>query len=291
LHNVSAGRSSLDIQQSAAPTLELALPRGQLMAALLLIASINGLIPQAAAYVGQVGWLAAIADTFGISIIVWAAWISACYLSFQLQNDERLRRTDLLVAGAVVVLVAAPTLKMSWLGVCLLAAYVFFTSPKNSAQQRGAVIFFAMCVPMFWGPTLFTFTAAPLLDVDAFLVSSLLGVERTGNLVQTFDSIHRIQIWPGCSSFHNISQAALAWLALSQTLGRRLRATDILWCGLAISLAFTVNLIRLALFCIFPDSYATIHGPIGSQTAGALTLILITVVCIFGLRRELFARG
>jgi hypothetical protein len=281
---------NLVVRQSAAPVSALALPRGQLMAALLLIASVNGLIPQAVRYAEEYGWLTAIANTFDISLIVWAAWISACCLSFQIKNDERLRRTDLLVAGAVIVLIALPTLKLSWLGVCLLAAYVFLTAPKNSPQQRGAVIFFAMCVPMFWGPALFTFTAAPLLNVDAFLVSSVLGVERSGNLVQTFDTIHRIQIWPGCSSFHNISQAALAWLALSQTLGRRLQATDALWCALAVSLAVAVNLTRLALFCIFPDYYATIHGPVGAQTAGALTLILIVTVCMVGLRRELFAR-
>ena len=101
--------------------------------------------------------------------------------------------------------------------------------------------------------------AAPLLlKIDAFLVATLIGAERTGNVVNFIGSggaeaVQGIQIWPGCSSFHNISHAALAWVALTQTLGRDLGIKDVFWCGLAMILAASVNLARLSMMAVSPE--------------------------------------
>jgi exosortase/archaeosortase family protein len=138
--------------------------------------------------------------------------------------------------------------------------------------------------------------AAPLvLKVDAFLVATLTGAERTGNVVKFIvsggaEAVQGIQIWPGCSSVGNISHAALAWVALTQTLGRDLETKDVFWCGLAMILAASVNLARLCMTAVSFEYYAIFHGPLGEQIAGILTIFLIASVCIFGQRRELFAR-
>ena len=100
-----------------------------------------------------------------------------------------------------------------------------------------------------------------------------------------------IQIWPGCSSLSNISHAALAWVALTQTLGRDLETRDVFWCGLAMILAGAVNLARMSAMAVSPEYYTIFHGPIGEQIAGTLTIFLIAFVCMFGQRRELFARA
>ena len=94
-----------------------------------------------------------------------------------------------------------------------------------------------------------------------------------------------------CSSFHNISHAALAWVALTQILGRDLGIKDVFWCGFVMILAGSVNLARLSMMALWPEYFDTIHGPLGGQIAGTLTIILIAFVCIFGQRRELFARA
>src|SRR5262249_38112643 len=151
--------------------------------------------------------------------------------------------------------------------------------------RRSATIFFAICVPLFWGPAMLVLAAPLLLKIDAFLVATLIGAEYTGNVVRFVGGDRGIQIWPGCSSFHNISHAALAWVALTQILGRDLEIRDVFWCGFAVILAASVNLARLSMMVVFPEYFDTIHGPLGVQIAGGLTIILIAFVCIFGQRR------
>lgn len=269
---------------------DFAISRGQLLAAILAISSVNGMASRAIFSVALLGWSDAITDTFDISVIVWGAWASACYLAFQQKGAERASKLDIVLAGLALAAVALPVPRFSWLTLCAFSVYVFWTSQAHTSLRRSAVIFFAICVPMLWGPMLFDFVAPPLLKIDAFLVSALAGTNRVGNVVDAVDGAHRIQIWPGCSSFHNISQAALAWVALSQTLGRDLGFRDLLWCGLAVASAAIVNLGRLSLMAISFDKFDTIHGQIGSQIAGGLTLILIVIICMVGQRRELFTR-
>jgi hypothetical protein len=283
--------ATLPARRGGAVFADFAVSRAQMLAAVLVLSSVNGLASHVIASVTSQSWSTAIADTFDISVIVWGAWASACYLAFQQSDAQLARPTDFILAGLALIAVALPVPPLSWLTLCLFSVYVFWTSPARTPLRRSAVIFFAMCVPMFWGPMLFNFVAPPLLKIDALLVSTLVGTERIGNVVEAVDGIHRIQVWPACSSFHNISQAGLAWVALSQTLGRMLSLKDVLWCGCAVALAAGVNLVRLSLMLIYFVDFDTLHGPIGSQTAGAVTLLLIVVVCMFGLRRELFARA
>jgi hypothetical protein len=268
-----------------------AVSRSQLMTALLILASVNGLAPRAIESVAVHGWDYAVFNTFNVSVIVWGAWASACYLAVLANDANRIRSRDIALACIVLAIVALPVSNLSWLSLCLLSASVFWTSPKGSLQQRSAAIFFAICAPMLWGPELLALAAPPLLKIDAFLVGTLMGTKQSGNLVTFLDGVHSMQIWPGCSSFHNISQAALAWVALSQTLGRNLGLRDVLWGGLAMTSAAAVNLGRLSLMAVSPEYFATVHGPLGEQIAGALTIVLIAVICIVGQRRELFTRA
>jgi exosortase/archaeosortase family protein len=136
---------------------------------------------------------------------------------------------------------------------------------------------------------LLAIAALPLLKVDAFLVATLVGTKQSGNIVPFVDGSGTMQIWPACSSFHNISQAGLAWVALSQTLGRDLGLRDVFWGGLAITSAAAVNLARISMIAVWPKHFETIHGPFGAQIAGGLTIVLIAVICMIGQRRELFA--
>ena len=259
------------------------------MAALLIFTSVNGLAPRAIDRIVYSGWQYAIFDTFDVSVIVWGAWAAACYLAVLTRDADRIRPLDVGIACITLVLVALPVISLSWLCLSALSVYVYWTSPKGSLQRRSATIFFSICVPMLWGPTLLTVAAPPLLKIDAYLVSALMGTKQTGNVVAFIDGVHSMQIWPGCSSFHNISQAALAWIALSQILDRNLGLRDAFWCGLAIASAAAVNLGRLSLMAISQEYFDTVHGPIGAQVAGGLTIVLIAFICMIGQRRELFA--
>jgi hypothetical protein len=268
--------------------------RGQLIAGLFLFASTSDLLPRVIKSVVSEGWVSGVLNTFNISIIVWGAWASACYLALSSDDRDRVRLLDIAVACGTFVIAALPAAPLSWFALSFFSFYVYLASPRKSSLQRSAIIFFAICVPLFWGPVIFALAAPLVLKIDAFLVATLIGAERTGNVVNFVGSFHDgsrgIQIGTMCSSFHNISHAALAWVALTQTLGRDLGFKDVFWCGFVMILAGSVNLARLSLMVRWPEYLDTIHGPLGGQIAGTLTIILIAFVCIFGQRRELFAR-
>lgn len=183
--------------------------RGGLFATLFIFASLNGLAAAAAESVIAAGWQQAIFDTFGVSVIVWGAWASASYLALLGWDADRVGVRDIVIACIVLLFAALPEARLSWLGVALLSGYVLCTSPRGSAQWRSAAIFCAICVPMLWGPLLLMAWPLPLLTIDAFLVGSVTGAKQSGNVVTFLDGAHTLQIWPPCSSFHNISQAGL----------------------------------------------------------------------------------
>jgi hypothetical protein len=267
------------------------IPRGGLIATLFIFASLNGLAAPAIGSVIASGWDEASFNTFGVSIIVWGAWASACYLALLAWDVGRVSVRDIIIACIVLVFAAVPEARLSWLAVALLSAYVLWTSPRGSSQWRSAAIFFAICVPMLWGPLLLAVWPLPLLKLDAFLVGTFVGTKQSGNAVVFVDGLNTLEIWPSCSSFHNISQAGLAWVALRLTLNEGLILKDALWVGLAMSSAVAVNLGRLSLMAVSLDYFHLGHGPLGSQIAGGLTIALIAFICMIGQRRELFARA
>jgi len=273
------------------PSVGLAISRGQLIAGLFLFTSTSGLLPRVIKSVDGEGWNSGVFNSFNTSIIVWSAWASACYLAFSEDDFDRVRPLDIAVACVTFAIAALPISSFSWLALSFFSAYVYLTSLRKSPLRRSATIFFAICVPLFWGPAMLALAARLLLNIDAFLVAALIGAERTGNVINFLGSDRGIQIWAPCSSFHNISHAALAWVALTQILGRDLGARDVFWCGLAIVLAASVNLARLTMMVVWPEYFDTIHGPLGGQIAGSVTIILIAFVCIIGQRRELFTRA
>ena len=238
---------------SGVPAIGLVMSRSQLMAVLLIVASVNGLAPKAISSVTAWGWDYAIFNTFDVSIFVWGAWASACYLAITAKDENRIIMIDIILGSIILAVVALPVIPLSWISLSIVSGYAIFISPKGSLQRRSAIIFFAICVPMLWGPALLALAAQPL-KIDAFLVSTLIGTKQSGNIVAFLDGVDSMQIWPACSSFHNISQAALAWVALSQTLGRSLEVEDFLWGGAAIICAAAVNLGRLSLMAVSPNA-------------------------------------
>ena len=205
-------------------------------------------------------------------------------------------RLILPLRAVTFAIAALPATSLSWVALSFFSAYVYLTSREKTPLRRSAIIFFAICFPLLWGPALLRLAAPLLLKVDAFLVAILTGADRTGNVIKFIVSsdpgtFQGIQIWPGCSSLSNISHATLAWVALTQTLGRDLGTRDVFWCGLAMILAGAVNLARLSAMAVSLEYYEIFHGPLGAQIAGTLTIFLIAFVCTFGQRRELFARA
>lgn len=265
------------------------LTRDQLFAGLFVVACVNGFFNDAGRSVQQLGWLEAVAVTFGISAIV----LGACGLgiAYLLRgSDEAASRSDLGVTLIALCALSLPFSSIAWLTLSALALYVLVRSTAGSNRRRGASILLAVTVPVFWSKLLFTVIGKPILQADALLVSLATGASRVGNVVGFAGGPGAFQIFPGCSSVSNMSLAFLAWVTVGQLIDRRLRVADLSWYVLACLSVIAVNVARLSVISLYPQHFATIHGATGSGIVGWLTFGLIVAITFYGFRRDLLAR-
>jgi hypothetical protein len=260
--------------------------RNEFFSALFILALLNGLAARAVDDYLMVPGI----PLLGVSAIVWFACYAAISLVCRSTEKDEVTNPDLLVSIAILLLVVVPIKESSWLALAAQAIYVLGVSRAGSAMRRGALIFFALTIPMCGGPLVLRAFAQPFLWTDAVFVANLIGTERIGNVVKFADGAATFQIFPPCSSFHNMSLAFLAWMAISQYLKHKWSPKDIAWCLLAGFSVFGVNAARLALIGLYREHYETLHGSIGSTVADLLSLSLIIGICLLGVRREIFAR-
>jgi exosortase/archaeosortase family protein len=266
--------------------------RAQFFSGLFILALVNGLAARVIESSINLNFFEGTAAALlGVSAVVWFACFAAVSLVLGSTDKDELKPADLLFGSVVLLLVAVPIKELSWLALGAQAIYVLGVSRAGSTMSRAALIFVAITVPMCWGPLVLHAFAQPFLWTDAVFVSNLIGTERIGNVVGFAHGAGTFQIFPACSSFHNMSLAFLAWMATSQFVEHKPSPKDILWCLLAGFSVFGVNVIRLALIGLYREHFETIHGSFGSTVADLVSLSLIVGVCLLGVRREIFARG
>jgi hypothetical protein len=265
------------------------MPRGEFFGALLILAYLNGVALRAIAIVADHGWQDAILSTFGVSLIVWLAWIGGVSLLL-IECRGPIRRFDISAGALGLFLIWLPIGGTSWLAMTALSLYLVLSERAGSNTRRGAVILLAVSVPMFWSPMLFMAFSDVILRIDAFMVGWLLGTESSGNMVGFLNGADSLVILPACSSFAHLSLVPLCWIALSVMVNHRARPEDLVWCGAALGSVVLLNVIRLALMGLNVDNYLLLHSPAGDTTMNLITTSLAIGICVYGLRRELFSR-
>ena len=144
---------------------------------------------------------------------------------------------------------------------------------------------------MLWSRLLFQIFAKIILDIDASLVSLLLGTQRTGNMVGFSDGSGYMIVLPACSSLANMSLALLCWVTITQWVGHRWTAKDVFWAGLACASVIAVNVTRISLMGLSHRHYELIHSSWGDMITNSIMLALMVGVTVLGARREIFARA
>jgi hypothetical protein len=260
------------------------LTREQLFAGLCLLAFVNGTVIRIRIEADETGWLSAIGNTFGISVLVWAAlWLSLRLLLQVPPNSVRPR--DWSAAALVSILSLVPVAALSWLGLTGLAFYIVLTAPDGSSQRRGGFILLALTVPMFWSREFFAAFSDYILDIEAMLVATAMNSARIGNMVQLAGGSGYLQIWPACSSFGGVSLGVLCWVTFSQVAGysgSRLQGMG--WCLATCACVVVINVARISLIGFFPQHYDLLHGPIGAGVAGGLALLASVTASAIGVR-------
>src|SRR5215813_12006982 len=95
------------------------MPRTEFFAGLSILACVNGLGAKVIQAVKDDGWSTAIANSFGVSAIVWiACLVGLSGLLHQKASD--ISTSDFVVGLCVLVLIALPIGQTSWLALTLL---------------------------------------------------------------------------------------------------------------------------------------------------------------------------
>lgn len=264
------------------------LTRGEFFAGLFALGCASGLASRLIQSIHRLGWVDALLGTFEISVIVWASCAAGISLVLQ-DKGIGIRSSELVLGTAFVLLALLPIGPLSWLAVTALSLYIISTA-EVSSLRRGAVILLATTVPMLWSRLLFQFFAEAILRIDASLVGWLLGMRRTGDIVEFADGSGVLVILPACSSLANVSLALLCWVTLSQLVSHKKSVYDLLWSLMACFSVVAVNVTRISVMGLSQWHYATFHSSWGDAVANTTILSLMIGFCMLGVRRELSQR-
>ncbi|APO72542.1 hypothetical protein IE4872_PD02028 (plasmid) [Rhizobium gallicum] len=264
--------------------LVLGLSRPQMLTLIFALLASNALLSKIATGIARDGWIYSLINTFEVSAIVWGGLVLGIRYAWRVEPSP-ISPLDKVVAGAAVLVCLLPLSPITWPLMSIVALYFIATAPSSlSAQSHAGWIFLAVTVPMFWSKQLFSVFSNFFLAIDASLVASITGTERTSNIVAMPGGAGYLQIAAPCSSMANVSLALLCWVLFTQLNNSRWRPRNMMWCAFACLSVMAINVFRITLIGYFPQHFDLLHGPIGASVVSWVSLIVVVLVCNYGVR-------
>lgn len=231
-----------------------------------------------------------LSDLGSVGVFQLMAWYAIFRLLVSSDPAPVAQLRDFLFALALCCLVFVPSIQMIWITAVGVGIYGCLFDGGDPKLRAAAIVLAALSVQEFWGRLIFKLFALPLLQAETAVVGTMLQAVRPGtvweNNVITGPSGHGIVLYDLCSSFHNLSVAALCWLAVRSFKDRNWRPRDFVT-GCVVGLTMVLcNVTRLCLMAWNADLYQYWHYGAGAQifAVGASTLILL--MSLYGSRAE-----
>lgn len=259
--------------------------RSLLFAGLTIVGFANGISERAAEQIYGSGTATALFNTFGVSVVVWAAAAVALWLLAQAPREVP-TRMDLAVAVAASVAFLLPVPSLAWLAIAGIGAWLVWSSPAHGPTRRAAVVLVAMTVPMLWARILFASFSNTILGIDAKLVGWMVGTHSIGNTIPFANGNGVLFLEPACSSLTNVSLALLCGVLFVKVLDRPWSRPIIGTTLLACFVTIAINVFRIALIGVYPDHYTLIHGPVGAMAAEWATILAVLVIYTAGIKPD-----
>lgn len=271
-------------QSVAGETLFIGLNKPELITLIFALLASNAILSKIATGIARDGWIYAAINTFEVSAIVWGGLAIGLRYAWRIE-PTKINGLDKFVAVAAFLACLLPLSPLTWPFMSVVAIYFIATSSGSTSDQAHAGwIFLAVTVPMFWSKQLFSVFSNFFLAIDASLVAGITGTERTSNIVAMPGGAGYMQIAAPCSSMANVSLALLCWVLFTQVNDMRWRPRNMLWCGLACLSVVSINVFRITLIGYFPQHFDLLHGPIGASVVSWLSLIVVVLICNYGVR-------
>jgi hypothetical protein len=226
-----------------------------------------------------------IRDFAGISGFQALGWFAVLRLLTLERSTALITKQDIWATGILGAIILMPAGRALWIAATLLAAFIYLRSQKGSDGRAGATVLGALCVQSLWGPALFSFFSIEILRADAALVGTALDATQNGfiwhdNVIATQD--HSVEIYNGCSSFHNVSLAALCWITLTKLNRPTFIKSDFLFGTAACVAMIALNATRLYLMALSPDNLVYWHDGLGAQIFAVGSTLILATICLWG---------
>ena len=138
---------------------------------------------------------------------------------------------DLFIAVALCCLVFVPSTRMIWVAALGVAIFGWLCNRGDPKLRAAATVLAALSVQELWGRIFFGLFTLPLLRAETAVVGTMLQAIRPQTVwhdnVINGPSGHSIVVYDLCSSFHNLSLAALCWVTVRSLRDRRWQVRDI----------------------------------------------------------------
>jgi hypothetical protein len=212
-------------------------------------------------------------------------WFAVLRLLFLQDSSFPVTRLDFWAAGLVGVINLLPAERTVWIAASLAAIHIYVQSGRGSNGRAAASVLAALCMQAIWGPTLFSLFSGYLLRADAMLVGVALDLTRSGfvwhdNVIATAG--HSVEIYNPCSSFHNISLAALCWMSLTKLKRPVFIKSDFIFCAAACLTMIAFNAARLYVMSLSEDSFVYWHNGFGAEIFSMVATLVIATLCVWG---------
>lgn len=231
-----------------------------------------------------------VSDLAAVGVFQLMAWYAIFRLLASRDPPRVARLGDILVVAALCCLIFIPSPRMIWVAAFGVGVYASLFNQDDSRQRAAGVVLIALSVQEFWGRFFFNLVAFPLLRAETAVVGTLLQALRPGTVwegnVITGPNGHGIVVYDACSSFHNLSLAALCWVTVRSLQDRGWQVRDFVTGGVVAATMVLFNVTRLSLMGWNEDLYLYWHEGAGAQifTVSASTAILL--ISLYGSRLE-----
>ncbi len=227
-----------------------------------------------------------LSDLCAVGIFQLMAWYAIFRLLASSNPAPAAQLRDFLIAVAICCLLLVPSASMIW--VAALGFAVFAFSGDDPKLRAAAIVLAALSVQEFWGRMVFKLFALPLLSAETAVVGTILQAVRPATVwwdnVITGPNGHGIVVYDLCSSFHNLSVAALCWLTVRSLRDHNWQVRDFV-AGSVVGMTMVLfNMTRLCLMAWNDDLYQYWHDGAGAQifAVGASTAVLL--ISLYGSR-------
>ncbi len=227
-----------------------------------------------------------LSDVGAVGVFQLMAWYAIFRLLASSDPGPVARLRDIVIALGLCSFIFVRSPQSIWVTASGIAVYCWLVSGSDLKLRAAGTVIAALSVQELWSHIVFRLFALPLLHAETAVVGTMLQAVRPETVwrdnVITGPSGHGIVVYDLCSSFHNLSVAALCWLTVRALRDHSWQARDFVTGGVVGMTMVLFNVTRLCLMAWDADLYQYWHYGAGTIIFNVGTSAAIFLLSLYG---------